>query len=72
MTDIILLHYRHTCSVPASEAAAVKEPLVPEPLPPGVQVQQRRHVVGGDWAPGLDSHTGPTLQCGALMKKSTR
>ena len=67
--DIILLHYGHTRCVPASEAVAVKEPLLPESLPPGVQVQQRRRVVGGDWAPGLDSYTGTTLKCGACNTK---
>ena len=66
--NIILFHYDHTRCVPASEAVAVKEPFVPESLSPGVQVQQRGHVVSGDGAPSLDTNTGPALKCGACNK----
>ena len=64
------------CLTPST--AAVKEPFLLQPVPPGGKVQERRHVVRGDGLICRDQHSRPALKASpwkatlSMMVKSSR
>ena len=58
----------HLGGVPAPGAAAVKEPVLLDPAPPGHRAQHGARVVDRQLLPLLDGHLNSTLQCYGIVQ----